>query len=137
MYGMARGIQNNNPMNLRISSIQWKNKIVPSKDHDFEQFLTAYDGIHAGMKNVCNYYKLHGLQTIKDIISRFAPSAENDTNSYITFVSRKLAVDPSAVIDPLDPSVLEQLGCAIIEFENGTNPYEQSLINQVVKNVLA
>jgi hypothetical protein len=109
MYGFPRGIRNNNPMNLRISDIPWANKITPSLDPDFEQFKSAFDGIHAGALNVCNYQRLHGLSTIKEIISRYAPSTENDTDAYISAICKYLDIGPEDPVDLLALIYLEGL----------------------------
>lgn len=136
MYGIPRGILNNNPTNIRKSAIPWHNKIVPSRDADFEQFQTAYDGLHAGALNVCNYYRLHGLQTVQDIIKRLAPSSENDTAAYIRDVAARLSIKPDARINVLDASVLSCLVMSVIYHENGECPYDAAQIAAAVNAVL-
>lgn len=123
-----RGISNNNPCNIRISSTPWHNKIVPNKDGVFEQFITAEDGLHAGATNVCNYQRFHGLQTIKEIISRYAPAIENETGSYILDVCKRMGVAPTDRVNLLEPKTLTNLVTAIIWHENGQCPYSDSEI---------
>ena len=135
MYGLTRGELNNNPMNIRISDAPWQGKIIPSKDQDFEQFDTAVDGIRAGAKILVNYYKLHGLSTIKGIIGRWAPSVENNTNSYIDDVCQHMAITADANINLLDGEVLAMLVQAIIYHENGAVNYPYVDIQEGVSKV--
>lgn len=132
MYGMSRGVLNNNPLNIRLSHQTFEGEITPSKDTSFKQFDTALHGIRAGAKILGNYYKLHGLSTIAQIISRWAPSNENDTNSYIADVCKLMAVGPIDHLNVLDASILEKLITAIIWHENGVQPYSDSEISTAV-----
>lgn len=132
MYGMTRGMLNNNPTNIRISSQKFLGEIIPSKDTAFKQFDTAIHGIRAGAIIVGNYYKLHGLSTVTDIISRWAPGNENNTAAYIADVCRLMAVGPDDNLDVLNPEVLVKLITAIIYHENGLQPYSDADINQGV-----
>lgn len=134
---MTRGERNNNPCNIRTSKIEWSGKIWPSQDADFEQFDTSLNGIRAGGKIVSNYYKLDGLSTVQEIISRWAPGIENDTNAYINFVAGRLGVATSECLDVLDPGVLGNLLTAIIYQENGECIYSTETIAQAVSEALA
>lgn len=81
-----RGLRNNNPFNIRKGQ-QWQGEIV-GKDVAFESFKSIEYGIRAGMKVIETYYSKHGLNTITEIINRFAPSSENNTTQYIAVVGR-------------------------------------------------
>ena len=137
MYGFTRGEQNNNPMNIRISKAAWKGKITPSKDTDFEQFDSPINGIRAGAKLLSNYYRLDGLSTIQSIISRWAPSNENNTNSYVADVSQRMAMDSNASFDVCKPTNLKNLCKAIIWHENGRCQYRDEDIIEAVSNALS
>ena len=39
------------------------------------------------------YFRKYGLNTIEDIVSRWAPSNENDTKAYIAFVERVTGIN--------------------------------------------
>lgn len=124
MYGVPRGMMLNNPFNLRISSNPWIGKIVPSRDKSFEQFATLGDGIHAGLKTLCNYYRLRGCTTIAQIITRWAPESDNNpTSSYIDFVAKHCGVDRNNQFNVLNAGNLCKLAEAIIEFEQGDERY--------------
>jgi hypothetical protein len=89
----------NNPGNIRVSGIAWLGKDTPANSV-FEDFDTLADGIKAMNSNLTAYLNIHGLNTITAIISRWAPPADNNnTSSYINFVSSQTGIDPNAVID--------------------------------------
>lgn len=84
----SRGIRNNNPGNIRINyANNWKGMCDVQSDISFVQFTEMKYGLRALMKLLINYQK-KGYCTVIDIISHYAPSSENDTNSYINFVSK-------------------------------------------------
>ena len=70
---------------------------------------------------VTNYHK-YRLYTIRGIISRWAPSIENNTEAYISNVSRLTGIDPDEPIGiPLEkPSRWMMVGVAMAIQENGT-----------------
>lgn len=122
---LARGIRNNNPMNLRKSSNAWQGK-TEGTDESFETFVTPEYGIRAGAKTLITYQDRYSLNTVNDIINRFAPPIENNTNAYAEHVASELGVDVNAPIDVR--SHLFELVSAIIKHENGVNPYSDSTI---------
>ena len=70
-----------------------------------------------------NYQRKHGLSTISGIINRWAPTNENDTQSYINSVAKATGVDPDQRIDTSDSRIMMKLLQAIIQHENGDQPY--------------
>ena len=87
MKSNRRGIRNNNPFNIRISSHPWIGKVKKGTDPDFEQFENMYFGIRAGLKLLINYVA-RGFDTPKKIIARFAPASENNVANYVSFICR-------------------------------------------------
>lgn len=83
---LIRGLRNNNPFNIRKSRQPWIGKIHGS-DPEFETFRSMYLGIRAGVKLLLTYVD-RGIDTPSAIISRFAPSCENNTSAYLDFVCR-------------------------------------------------
>lgn len=63
------------------------------------------------------------LDTIQDIISTYAPSSENDTGAYISDVSKRLGVSPTAHLNLQDADTLASLMRGIVNHEQGRNPY--------------
>jgi len=119
---MTRGIRNNNPGNIRKSNIAWLGKI-PGNDPDFETFDTPEHGIRALAVNLKTYQEKYGLNTIYDIISRWAPPSENDTAAYMESVARSTGIPVNEVISLSNPVTLTKFVNAIIHHENGMNPY--------------
>lgn len=114
-----RGFRNNNWLNIRISNNNWQGKRTDNTDGSFEQFETPEQGIRAAARNIKTYAS-RGLNTIKDIISTWAPASDNNnTSSYITNVSRRMGVDPNAQIDVNNPDVMTNLLAAMTVSENG------------------
>ena len=81
-----RGIRNNNPLNLRVGN-NWKGEVEYPSDPTFEQFTEMKWGVRAAFVVLRNYIVRHRCNTIRDIISRWAPSNENDTERYIRQVA--------------------------------------------------
>ena len=89
----TRGKRNNNPFNIiKNPSNAWLGKIPSdlSNDPKFEQFLDMKYGIRAGLILLRRYITLYRLDSVADIIKRFAPESENNTKAYITFVESRM-----------------------------------------------
>jgi len=117
---VARGIRNNNPGNIRISGNAWQGKLADNTDGTFEQFATMSDGVRALAKNLLTYFDRHGLNTVRGIISRWAPASENMTGAYVNAVANTVGVKPDDRINVRDANTLALLTEAIIHHENGT-----------------
>ena len=83
---LPRGIRNNNPLNIRIGN-RWIGEVENPTDKEFEQFKDMKFGLRAGFILLKRYIERYQLTTITDIISRWAPSKENNTKEYIAMVS--------------------------------------------------
>jgi hypothetical protein len=77
-----------------------------------------------------NYEKLYGLNTVRQIISRYAPPNENQTTAYIQSVAKQLNVYPDTVIDISERGVLTVFLKAVIRMENGCQPYIDETIQK-------
>ena len=132
---MPRGIRNHNPMNLRyVESIEWVGQIGPD-DAGYARFHTVEHGIRAGVKNLVNGYFKRGINTPRTIISRYAPSHENPTDSYINFIAKRMGIPADAPIEPTRHN-LTNLATHIIRFENGVQPYNANTIERGVDMAL-
>lgn len=114
-----RGLRLNNPGNLRITMTPWEGKITPSKDAEFETFDCIENGIRALGKNLLSYFNFHGLKTIRDIIRRYAPATENNTEAYITAVADRTGYDPDANLNLNEYEDLRAIAEAIMDQEQG------------------
>lgn len=125
-----RGIRNNNPGNIRYDGTQWQG--LAGNDNGYAIFDSAASGLRA-LAKVLNTYRIkHGLQTVRGIISRWAPVSENDTAAYVDHVSALLAVSPDAPLD-FDKDQLLGLMGAIIKHENGKQPYSDAQLMDAAK----
>ena len=66
------------------------------------------------------YRMKHGLSTVREIINRWAPPVENNTDAYVDHVCRRLGVAPDHPLDFGNPQVYLHLARAIAYHENGT-----------------
>jgi hypothetical protein len=123
---MTRGMKCLNPCNLKLSpSFQWEGEIRPTVDPEgvlctFENILY---GIRAATKLLLNYNKLYGINTIRQVITRFAPQDpngdNNPTNAYIANVVSWVGIGPDSTIDFTNDDLIEDLVGAIARQEQG------------------
>jgi len=132
VYSKTRGIRNNNPGNIRRTSDRWKGLRPVQTDPEFFQFSSPVYGIRAVARLVRNYCRKYGLCTIREIITRYAPASENDTESYIRSVSESMGVDPDVPLNLAYDEETANLVSAIIRHENGIVPYSAETIREGV-----
>ena len=95
---LARGMRNNNPLNIiKSEKINWQGEVKPSTDPNFAQFETLEYGLRAAFKLLQTYYTKHGCRTITQIISRWAPETENQVVAYIKAVSQRTGIAPDVL----------------------------------------
>lgn len=126
---LPRGIRNNNPGNIRYTATPWRGLANPASDGEFCIFVRPEYGIRAMAKILASYEK-RGVDTLSEIISAWAPAVENNTQSYILFVSAKTGISP---IDIVGRHRWPVLLAAIITQENGIQPYTMELIKSGVE----
>ena len=85
---LPRGIRNNNPANLIKTGIAWKGEVTTNTDGHFEQFKELKYGIRALYRQLYTDIEERNMN-LRQLINKFAPSFENNTNAYIEFVSKK------------------------------------------------
>ena len=123
---IPRGIRNNNPGNIRSNHF---NAWVGQCGTDTEGmcvFKSPVEGLNALARLLRVYHDYHADDTIRMIITRFAPSNENDTKSYIEDVSKRMKKSADVIVN--FPSDLPALMQAIIYHENGQCPYDDAII---------
>lgn len=122
MTKLPRGIRNNNPGNIRNSHrTDWCGEVaeLDKMDQAFEEFKSMPYGIRAMMLLLKNYQKKYGLNSIEDLIGRYAPSSENNTAIYIRRVSMEMQIPSSAPLDLEDKATMCALVDAMCLVENG------------------
>ncbi len=129
-----RGIRNNNPGNIIRSGINWQGALTPDQvtqaggtyDAKFVQFDTPDNGVRA-LGHVLLSKSARGLVSVDQIIRDYSAT---DQDAYVANVASALGVEPSEVIDV--QGRLPDLAAAIIQQENGQQPYPYSSLQEWV-----
>ena len=86
---MTRGMRNCNPLNIRrVAGTEWKGQRAEQTDRHFVQFERIEWGLRAAFCILRTYARRYNLRCIRDIVTRWAPSSENNTERYIDNVCR-------------------------------------------------
>jgi hypothetical protein len=116
---MSRGLINNNPGNIRKSGVKYEGEKVPSSDNVFKQFVSISWGYRAIFVTLKAYQIRHGLHTIREMITRWAPPNENKTLSYISTVSASSGISPDIPVSYDNHNDMIKIAAAISKVENG------------------
>ena len=93
----------------------------------FQQPSSYEEGIKNMDTQLGIYGQKHGIKTLRGIISRYAPSSENDTENYINFVSQRTGLKPDQEIDLNNLVVRHVISGPMILMEKGSkNIFGQS-----------
>lgn len=118
---LPRGLRNNNPLNIR-KGCKWEGEINLPNEKDFVTFGSIFYGLRAGFILLRRYIQVYHLDTIREIVSRWAPSNENNTSNYIKVVSERMGVsqlqkisfeDKKTMIALVDAMILVECGCTV------------------------
>lgn len=120
---LPRGIRNNNPLNIRKGN-NWQGEREHQVDPSFEEFESLAYGIRAGFVIMRNNMKeslpkYRQCNTIRKLITRWAPPSENNTTKYIEFVSKKSGLNPDEVIRYREKRKMCAICDAMIRMECG------------------
>ena len=115
---MSRGLRNCNPGNIRISGVNYMGEVKPSQDKAFKQFKDITWGYRA-MFVVLDSYHRRGLTTIEQMLHRYAPTNENDTDNYVRFVVVNSGFSANQYIDVDLEGVMIPIVAAMSHMENG------------------
>jgi len=135
---LPRGIRNHNPGNIEWGE-PWDglDRSRPDPDPRFAQFISPEYGIRALARVLQTYQNKYGLNTIDGIISRWAPSIENNTGTYINEVAKRTGFAPNQKLDMGRYEHLRPVLEAIIRHENGEGSkntlnswYDEKTINK-------
>lgn len=120
-----RPVRNSNPGDLE-SGDHWqglvpKNQMTPEQaaEDRFAVFAGPKWGFRAMAIILLNYARVHHLNTVREIISRWAPASENDTEAYVSKVADRVGVSPDISLDFTKPDLLASLARAITIQECG------------------
>ncbi len=129
---LRRGLRNRNPGNLEHSDqFLWDGEIYPAPNGEerFCYFESPVMGIRALCKTLRTYYNARlakdgsKIDTVQEVIDRWAPPSENNTDAYADQVRKALDVENGEHIDLNDLSTLHNTAKAITHHENGYCPY--------------
>lgn len=125
-----RGIRNNNPGNIEWGS-PWQGLVSADAKTDprFAQFVEPAYGIRALAVVLLTYYDKRKardgskIDSIREIIERWAPPHENNVTAYAESVAKVLEVSPdSETLNLHDYTTLRGIVEGIIRHENGPGP---------------
>lgn len=140
----TRGERNKNPGNIDRNATKWKGMSPDqSGDKRFVVFTDAVWGVRALAKTLLTYSRVYpqdtpqDIDTVREIVNRWAPPVENDTGAYVSAVAKEVGADPDDEIDVTDEVVMAALVKAIIRHENGRVIYADELIADGVQRALA
>ena len=127
-----RGLKNNNPLNIRHSADRWKGARKEQTDKAFVQFESMAYGYRAAWKTLQSYYNRFCRQgqafTVRNIIHRWAPPNENDTEAYIRTVLTLSGIGGQENLLPPEEVKsyhrLSKLLAAMTVMENGIRPHQ-------------
>ena len=116
---MSRGLTNRNPGNIRHSASRYRGEVCPSRDPSFKEFEAVEWGYRAIFVTLDTYRRKYGLQTIRGMITRWAPPVENHTEAYIRAVSDRTGIAPDMPLDTRSAQTMIPIVAAISAVENG------------------
>ena len=115
-----RGLRNCNPLNIKRSHSLFQGLADEQTDPVFYRFKTIAWGYRAAFITLRTYIQKHGICTIREIISRWAPPGDrNDTAHYIKMVCCLTGFKADDIMDPYDSRKMIPLVCAMSRIENG------------------
>ena len=128
---MPRGIRNSNPGNIERNATRWQGMAAQQSDARFITFSAPEWGIRAIARTLITYQDKRRardgsrIDSVREIIERWAPPSENDTAAYSRAVASALGLGPDdETVDVYRYPTMDQLVRAIIRHENGPGPYD-------------
>lgn len=129
MRKMPLGMRLNNPGNLRA----WGDQ---PREAGFAKFDTTQQGLSAMAGNLMAYAK-KGIDTIRGIVNRWAPASDNnDVAAYEAALVKRTGHSATEHLDLNDPATLRSLMAAMIQQEQGSNPFSDAQLNSAIASRL-
>lgn len=137
--GAARGVKNNNPLNMNFAKQRGARK---ESGGAFAVYNSAYEGLQGNVRQLMLYFngtsdaaKRQKLQTIWEIVNQWAPKGHgnNDPVAYAKRVSEEMGVGINDKLDLNDTEVMYALirAMSIVE-NNGQFPYPKELVTAAI-----
>jgi hypothetical protein len=116
---MPRGLRNNNPGNIEDGPLAKSLPGYAGSDGRFAKFDSPDSGLNA-MDALLTSYGRRGLKTVRDVVSRWAPSSDgNPVEAYARYAGNG---NPDAPVDLANPEQRRALALRMAQFENGMAP---------------
>ena len=139
------GVRLNNPGNLEWGS-PWEG-LVPREQsryykkgtgpqQRFCEFRDAASGIRAIARTLITYFDKRkardgsAIDTVAEVVDRWAPSFENNTSAYANHVAKLMSVDPDQILDIKDYEAMRGLVTGIIAHENAGYAYPAAVVEE-------
>jgi hypothetical protein len=119
MGGQAKSAPPPQPNPSKPSQFNVGNLRPVGQSTGFQQPASYEEGIRAMDDNLKVYGTKHKINTLRGVISRYAPSSENDTEGYINFVAQRTGLKPDQEIDLTNPAVRHVISGPMILMEKG------------------
>lgn len=123
--------RNNNPLNLRYAP-------GADKRDGFAAFQSPEDGFRAAARQMQRYAsgQTFGtpVNTVRDIVSKWAPPSENDTEAYIRNVVKRTGFKENDKLDLNNTTTMAKLLQAMSKQENHTSNYSSGMIKIAIEN---
>lgn len=131
---MPRGMRNNNPLNIRRGKKPWVGeqayiRVVDNSgeveqelkyyDRTFCQFVCLSQGFRAAFILLKKYIIKYDLNTIEEVIRRWAPENENNTKHYIDMVATRALMGRKEKLDFYNKTQMVNIVNAMVMVENG------------------
>ena len=139
------GVRLNNPGNIEWGA-NWEglvprpqsryyNKGTPAQQR-FCEFKDAASGIRAIVRTLITYADKRvaadgsAIDTIAEVVARWAPPSENATDAYAAHVAKIVGVDPNAKVNVKDYAIMKGLVVGIIAHENAGYAYPDEVVTE-------
>ena len=123
---MTRGLRNNNPLNIRRNNTKWQGLSATQTDKSFFQFTSMAYGYRAAFKTLQTYIlnkydtdKDGTANELEDVIMRWAPPCENNTDVYIATVEKRSGISRHTILNRNNREQLVAVVAAMSYVENG------------------
>lgn len=123
MSALPRPVRLNNPLDIRRDGTSWEGLSTSQPDPDFCQFDTMAFGFRAAFRILITYADKYDIGSVRGVVSRWAPPAENDTEAYIKAVCKRTGFADTETISIKSYADGSKLLYAMAEQECGT-PFE-------------
>ncbi|CNL43955.1 LysM domain-containing protein [Yersinia enterocolitica] len=120
----------NNPGNLRWADGYGTHN---TKSGKFAVFPTLDEGVLAATKQL-QIYGSKGINNVKDIVNKWAPSNENDTAAYIRHVVKSTKFSENEKLNLNDPAVLAKLISAMATKEGAGSRVTEGAVIRIYNN---